>query len=250
MPLASILIPTFNRSTLIAKAINAAQNQTITDIEIIVVDNCSTDGTFESASSISNHDSRVKVYRNDLNLGPVKNWKRCIQLATSPFSKLLFSDDLIAPNFLERTLPKLFTNNTAFVYTPVICGDNEWQGPLLYRAFLNDCNFARDFYLRTAIAVDHFSPVSPGAALFRTKDLEENLLEELPGISGFDFRGTGAGVDWLIYLLTALRYQHVSYIDEPLCYFKAHCGSISANPSVHTGYAVAKQWLKNQVKGL
>jgi glycosyltransferase involved in cell wall biosynthesis len=250
MALASILIPVFNRAELVLRTIESSQAQTLKDIEIIVVDNCSTDGTFEAARACANKDSRIRVYRNETNIGPVRNWRRCAELATSPYCKLLFSDDLIAPTFLEKTIPHLICDKTAFAYTPVICGETEWKGTLIYRAFQNDCKFVREFFLRSAMAVDYFSPVSPGAAVFRKTDLLSSLLDSLPGVEGYDFAGTGAGVDLLIYLITALRYEHVAYVDEPLAYFKAHAGSISAGAHIPLGYSLAKQWLRERVKGL
>jgi glycosyltransferase involved in cell wall biosynthesis len=50
MALASILIPVFNRAELVLRAIESAKAQTLTDIEMIVLDNCSTDGTSEAAT--------------------------------------------------------------------------------------------------------------------------------------------------------------------------------------------------------
>lgn len=250
MALASVLIPVFNRAELVLRAIESSRAQTLKDIEIIVVDNCSTDGTFEAARACASQDPRIRVYRNETNIGPVRNWRRCAELATSSYCKLLFSDDLIAPTFLEKTIPHLICDKTAFAYTPVICGETEWKGALIYRAFLNDCKFVREFFLRSAMAVDYFSPVSPGAAVFRKSDLLNSLFESLPGVDGYDFAGTGAGVDWLIYLVTALRYEHVAYVDEPLAYFKAHAGSISSGAHIPHGYALAKQWLRERVNGL
>jgi hypothetical protein len=102
--------------------------------------------------------------------------------------------------------------------------------------------------------MEHFTPVSPGAAIFRTDDLRKNILTSLPGVSGYDFSSTGAGVDWLIYLLTALAYPHVKYVCDPLVFFRAHEGSISVGSktrdSVHEGYVLAKKWLRANVGGL
>lgn len=99
MPIASILIPMYNRENLIQETIESALTQTISDIEVVVVDNASTDDSFGIVDAISKLDSRVRLYRNDENIGAVNNWKKCVSYSTAPYSKILFSDDLIGPNF-------------------------------------------------------------------------------------------------------------------------------------------------------
>ena len=254
MPVASILIPVFNREDLVQRAIQSALAQTVSDIEVIVVDNASTDSTWEVVQRLAGMDPRIRVYQNETNLGPVRNWQRCVQYAQAPFSKILFSDDLIAVNYLERTIPALFDSNCGLAYVPCTVGYAEWEGGTHYRAFANDCNFLRDSFVRAATLMEHFTPVSPGAAVFRTDDLRKNILTSLPTVSGYDFSATGAGVDWLIYMLTALAYPYVKYVCDPLVFFRAHEGSISVGSktrdSVPEGYTLAKKWLRANVGGL
>lgn len=253
MPIASILIPVYNREHLIARTLQSALAQTVTDIEIIVVDNHSTDATFDVVAALAEQDKRIRLFRNDDNVGPVRNWIKCVAYASAPYAKILFSDDLIAPTFLERTLPHILSPDCGLVYTPAMVGQQDWTGGVHYRAFLSDCKFARDAFVRAATHMEHFTPVSPGAALFRTADLRKHIFTSLPGVDGYDFARFGAGVDWLIYTLTALNYPYVAYVAEPLVYFHAHAGSISISNEdnqVPTGYALAKKWLCATVKGL
>jgi len=107
VPITSILIPVYNRETLVRRAIESAQAQTVQDIEIVVVDNASTDGTFDVVAAMAETDRRIKLLRNATNIGPVRNWQACAAQATAPYSKIVFSDDAIAPTYLERTLPAL-----------------------------------------------------------------------------------------------------------------------------------------------
>lgn len=253
MSIAAILIPVYNREDLIGRTIKAAIAQTITDIEIVIVDNQSTDGTFEVCRKFAEIDNRIRLFRNIENIGPVRNWIKCAEYATAPFSKILFSDDLIAPNYLERTLPYILSPECALVYTPAIIGCEDWKGNTHYNAFMNDCKISRDYFLRSAAHLENFTPVSPGAALFRTSDLRKHILTALPGIEGYDFLRYGAGVDWLIYMLTALYYPHVAYVSDPLVYFHAHAGSITIsneNNMIPMGYTIAKNWLMAVVNWL
>ena len=247
MPIASILIPVYNREKIVEKTIAAALSQTVTDIEVIIVDNKSTDNTYDICLNYSQHDNRIRLYKNDTNIGPVLNWVRCANLATAPYSKLLFSDDLIANNYLEKTLPYMLSPECSFVYTPAIIGEEEWKGTVNYQSYASDCKINKRVYVNTAAFMTQFVPVSPCAALFRTQDLRNNILTELPGIDDYDFTRYGAGVDWLIYMLTAINYNYVAYVSEPLVFFRSHSDSITIrneNNMVNVGYSYAIDWFK------
>lgn len=250
MPIASILIPVYNREKIIEETIASSLSQTIYDIEVIIVDNQSTDNTYELCQNYSQRDKRIRVYQNEKNIGPVLNWIRCAYLATAPYSKILFSDDLIASNYLEKTLPYIISPDCALVYTPAIIGKEEWKGDVYYQPYLSDCKMNNMFFINTATFLPQFIPVSPCAALFRTDDLRTNILTTLPGITDYDFTRYGAGVDWLVYMLTAANYGHVAYVSDPLVFFRHHNDSITIrneNNMVNLGYMHAVNWFKTQL---
>ena len=67
-PKVSILIPVYNRAKIISETLNSAVNQTYKNIEVIVVDNKSTDNTFEIVKEFAKSHSNVKVYQNEENI--------------------------------------------------------------------------------------------------------------------------------------------------------------------------------------
>ena len=77
-PRVSILIPVYNREALIGECIQSALFQTFTDFEVIIVDNASTDNTWGICQRFAEQDKRVRVFRNEKNIGPVRNWRRCV----------------------------------------------------------------------------------------------------------------------------------------------------------------------------
>jgi glycosyltransferase involved in cell wall biosynthesis len=98
-PLVSICIPTYNRAGMIGKAIESALGQTYRNIEVIVVDNASTDNTGVVVAGYS--DQRFRYVKNDRNLGLFGNFNRCIELAKGKYLHILHSDDYIDPHFTE-----------------------------------------------------------------------------------------------------------------------------------------------------
>ncbi len=224
----SILIPVYNREDLIGGCIQSALDQSFEDIEVVVVDNASTDDTWEVCRAYCEKDSRLRVYRNENNLGPVSNWIRCAELANGKYSKILFSDDLIMPEFLARTVPFLEDNDIGFVFTAALIGNKPESGTVNYRWRNEDLAVnSTEFIIDSLFKPGNMLPVSPGCSIFRTEDLRKNLVLEIPSPTLSDFASFGAGNDLLIYLLTANDYSKVAYIHEPLSFFKDHSGSIT-----------------------
>lgn len=91
----------YNREAFIAQAMESVLGSSMNDFELIVVDDASTDSTFQTASAIAKRDSRVRLFRNDANLGDYPNRNRAAGYATGKYLKYLDSDDVIYPYGLE-----------------------------------------------------------------------------------------------------------------------------------------------------
>jgi glycosyltransferase involved in cell wall biosynthesis len=113
-PLVSICIPTYNRAGMISKAIESALSQTYRHIEVIVIDNASTDTTAAVVGSFA--DERLKYVKNERNLGLFGNFNRCIEVARGKYLHILHSDDYIDPGF-TATCVTFFKNHPSVVMT-------------------------------------------------------------------------------------------------------------------------------------
>ncbi|MDD5691119.1 MAG: glycosyltransferase family 2 protein [Candidatus Omnitrophica bacterium] len=233
LPKVSILIPVFNRENLIEETLNSAVNQTYASTEIIVVDNKSNDSTYNIVKQFASKYLNIKVYQNMENIGPVKNWRRCLDYSTGEYVKILWSDDLVSPTFIEKTLPYLLNyGNVGFVFTGTeIFNDN--TGKITKDYFIGNTGiydakkFIEGSLLGGPFPVGGLFPVSPGNALFRKKDLEKNLLTDVPNRIGSDFSMHGIGSDCLVYLLTAKDYTKFAFINETLAFFRTHKDAIT-----------------------
>lgn len=225
--LVSILIPVYNRERIILETLNSAVNQTYKNTEIIVVDNKSTDSTFEILREFTKSHSNVRVYQNKENIGPVRNWRRCLDYATGKYVKILWSDDLISPNFIEETLPFLIDyKNVGFVCTGVqIFSDIPKQEREIYFTRTGGIYDTSKFV--NVVLLGGTVSVSPTHALFRKEDLEKNTLINIPNKIGSDFSMHAIGPDALIFLLTAKDYPRFVFIAKTLAFYRSHSGSIS-----------------------
>lgn len=241
----SILIPVFNRSSFIGECIESAINQNYKDIEIIVVDNASDDGTWDICQEYVKKDSRVKIFRNQKNIGPVLNWMRCIKEAKGEYGKILFSDDLILPDFLDYTVPHLFDPNIAFVSTAAYIGTDIDTAQISYINKSLPEKITTTNYLKILATGYPKLAVSPGVALFRMTDLRKNLLYRIPDNIEHNFNIDGAGPDVLLFVLTAKSYMNLIMLKEPKVFFRVHDGSftmVNKDNHVREGYWIALAW--------
>jgi len=97
--LVSICIPTYNRAHMVNRAIESVLNQTYPNIEIIVVDDCSTDTTQDLVALYN--DPRLTYVKNPRNIGQFPSFNRCIELSNGKYIHILHSDDYIDSNFTK-----------------------------------------------------------------------------------------------------------------------------------------------------
>lgn len=99
-PPVSICIPLFNAEEHIAETLESAFAQSFENIEVIVVDNASTDRSVEIVRSFD--DERLTLHQNDENIGAERNFNRALGLARGDFVKLLCSDDVLFTDCISR----------------------------------------------------------------------------------------------------------------------------------------------------
>ena len=118
--LVSICIPTYNGSNYLEACLQSVCQQTFTDFEIIICDDCSSDNTIEIVKIFQQKDPRIKLFINQKNLGLVGNWNRCLELAAGEWIKFVFQDDLIVPNCLQKML------EVASIKTQMVLSEREF----------------------------------------------------------------------------------------------------------------------------
>ncbi|WP_181182987.1 glycosyltransferase family 2 protein [Mesorhizobium sp. B3-2-1] len=100
----SVLIAAFNASPFLERAVSSAMNQGSSVLEIIVVDDCSTDATLDIARRIAKQDERVKVVHLSKNVGPSGARNAGLHVARGDWVAVLDADDAYAPGRLERLI--------------------------------------------------------------------------------------------------------------------------------------------------
>jgi teichuronic acid biosynthesis glycosyltransferase TuaG len=116
-PLVSIVTPMFNSEQFIGAVYNSISAQAYFNWEWLVVDDNSTDSSFQIVAAIKKQDERVKLFSNSENLGAGGSRNRAIKQAKGRFIAFLDSDDLWHPDKLKKQLKFMINNQISLSYT-------------------------------------------------------------------------------------------------------------------------------------
>ncbi len=124
IPLISVGIPVYNDEKFIKKAIESVLNQTFTNFELIISDNASTDSTSDICEEYAKKDKRIKYIKQDENINLLPNYNFVLEKAESKYFVWLEADDFWYPQFLEKNI-QVLESNEKFVAS---AGNIEYYG--------------------------------------------------------------------------------------------------------------------------
>ena len=242
MPLVSVVIPVFNGEKTIRETIESVLNQTLTDFELVVINDGSQDGTLDIVERIP--DSRIKVFSYP-NAGQSTSRNRGIEIAKGDYISFIDADDLWTPDKLEAQLQALQANpkaGVAYSWTDWIDESSQLLGKGSYNT--------EQGAVFTKLLLNDF--VANGSnVLIRRQALTE--------VGGFDPSVTPAE-DWDLWLRLAARYEFVA-VRSPQILYRISPNSASFNvwkmeasslQVIDKAFAIAPeslQYLKQQCLG-
>lgn len=149
-PLVSIIIPIYNTEKQLADCLQSAMDQSVFEIEIIAVDDASTDDSLEILRSFAQKDPRIKILANEKNLGAAGSRNRGMDASTGRWLAFLDSDDLLDPDFCQVLLAEAEKSDADIIKgrAKIIETDGkihetscQWQREIMQKSPLcfNDC---------------------------------------------------------------------------------------------------------------
>jgi len=215
----SILIPTFNRANYLKMAIDSAINQTYPNIEIVVLDDGSTDHTINVSKAYSDV-KNIMFIRNEHNIGFIKNWNKAVSLSSGEYIKIMGDDDILENNCISEQAKIL----NAYPDVGIVCCDyfiidkngNVKDDNNPYRLFNKNTKESGEKFIENYLLQKR--PVGwPTSILFRKKDFEK--------VGVFDTNaGMAADIDmWC----SILRSKNFFYLDQKLAYNRQFGGNLS-----------------------
>lgn len=216
-PTVSLCIPVFNRRVQLERALRSAREQTHRDLEIVVLDNASTDGSYEVARRHADEDPRVRPLRNSSTVDKPDNWRRVLMSARGRHVTLLFSDDWLAPDAVARGVEVLDSRpDVGFVYSAMTWHTGN-QRNTCYAAEQDRDEPAYDFLRRSAALAD-LVPVTTSCVLMRSEDARAGFVDRIPVRVGEDTHAIGIGYSGMLLWRCAERYPNVRHIGDVLAF--------------------------------
>jgi len=203
----SVVIPTYNREKLIISAINSLKNQTYKNIEIVVVDDCSTDNTHNVMKMQMEMDKRIIYVKQKENKGAPSARNKGIEVATGELIAFLDSDDEWLPLKLEKQIEKFNEDDSiGVVYTGVknVIGSN-----------------VRSEFIPQEAKADMLTELLKGNCVGTTSTVvvKKNLLLQ---VQGFDINLPSCQ-DWDLWVRLSM-ITNFGVIKEALVLFNEHEG--------------------------
>jgi len=210
--LISVIIPAYNAEKTIEEAVDSVLSQTYGNLEVIVVDDCSTDGTIRLLEDLAGKDPRVRVFSNDSNVGVLKTRLAAVHASFGKWIAFLDSDDIWEKDKLEKQVKLQQETASYLVYTGTgYIGKNgnplpyELHVPteVAYKKLLKQNVISNSSVLVMKDVFLHYTPVSEDE-----KDMHE---------------------DFACWLSILKNGHKVSGIDEPLVKYRVSNESMTGN---------------------
>lgn len=213
----SVVTSVWNGEKYIGETIMRVRNQTFTDWEYIIIDNCSDDRTAEIVQKHVKKDSRIKFIQNDRNLGISPNLNKGIRLAKGRYIARLDHDDLCYPRRLEVQYQYMETHPEILLSG---CGADQWIKGKIYPG-TNAVKAADEKEVRFAMVFAFFSIMAHSTFFFRRQEIIDK------GIWYRDLKY----VEDLAFIFDTLRAGKAGYLPEPLIAYRIHGAQVTKNLS-------------------
>jgi glycosyltransferase involved in cell wall biosynthesis len=209
--LVSVLLPVYNGAKYLPLAIDSVLSQSHKELELIVVDDCSTDESVSIIEAYAARDKRLRFLPNPTNLGLFHNYNRCLELSLGEYIKPFAQDDLLLPDCLKRTVAVLADNPDV---TLVTTGRNMLDG--------------QGAVVRPVVTFPRQGP-QPGKLIITWSLITLTNFVGEPVVGLFRARDKGTGFDPRYFhygdlemWLRLLKKGNLYSVPEILCAFRSH----------------------------
>jgi glycosyltransferase involved in cell wall biosynthesis len=215
-PRVSVIVPAFNAGYTLAETIESVLSQTYSDLELIVIDDGSRDGTKEIVSAYERKDARI-AYLWQKNSGVSAARNRGLQASRGEFVSILDADDLWDAGKLERQFVALDSSRGTVALTgirrfQVIDGEKIWGTITIPPLPINE-----EYDVLTLLFLSSFQMV-----LINTALMPRQLVNEVGGWNV----NMWTGEDWEFWIRMSRRCRFRN-VNEPLFYYRKHSDSVT-----------------------
>jgi glycosyltransferase involved in cell wall biosynthesis len=222
----SVIVPNYNHAQFLKQRIDSILAQTFKDYELIVLDDCSTDGSQDIIRFYSNAYPSIRVIANNQNSGsPFKQWDLGVRHASGDYVWIAESDDAATSNFLEEMVPVLEKNNDlGLAYCDAIIINDKGKPTASFSRthYSSDRRRMNDYINEGKDEIDNYLSINntinnASGVLFRKASYMDAGMAD----HGMIFCG-----DWFLYL-RMLLISNIAYKAKPYNLLRIHRNSSS-----------------------
>lgn len=218
----SIAMTTYNGERYIREQLDSILGQTLSDFELYVCDDNSTDGTWTILEEYQKKDDRLYIFRNEKNLGFKKNFEKAIGFCKGEYVALSDQDDVWMPNHLEKLLSIIGDRKLACGNADMINGDGVKIGLTL--AEMESLDHLSTIGLDQALTIVYFRSAFQGASMLIKRDFLEKALPIPNGVNYHD--------SW--FSLLSCFSGGIAYSFDVVNQYRMHAANV-------TGYRVVRK---------
>ena len=223
-PLISVALCTYNGEKFLQEQMDSILAQTYKNLEIIVVDDGSTDKTIDTVNAYAEKDKRIKLFQNEANVGFNKNFEKALSLTSGEYIAISDQDDIWLPQKLQLLLNNIKSNWLIF-------SNSSYLGDLKQGRLLN--NFKLPSNYKGILLRNH---VTGHTSLIHRDFL--NVVLPFP---------QGGYYDWWMGFVASYHHK-IAFLDEVLTLYRIHAGSV-VQSRLEAGN-IKKQEFENTLKML
>ena len=226
-PLISVIVPNFNHARYLRKRLDSIIYQSYSNIEIILLDDASTDDSREVLAEYAANDSRIQCRYNEENSGsPFRQWQKGIDLAYGEYIWIAESDDFADSTFLETLVQKLEKNPTVgLAYCSSWQVDESDRVIRLLEPWANESNAQRwteDFINKGKSEIRAYPLVGTNIHNTSAVLLRRSLINQVDR-QFLNFRYSG---DWFFFV-SAILQTDIAFCSSALNYYRWHSSSVT-----------------------
>ena len=226
----SILIPTWNRSDLLIRAVNSAIEQGDVVKEIIVIDNASDKESLWAIQEISSMSPKISIYQQSVNIGPSGNWLSGLRKIQTPWVKFLFSDDWLESSCVSEMIAIQVETNSDLI----VSGSYGHIGGIEHLWYQEESFSGLEFNQIANKIADRLIPVSATSALMKTRDAICGLQDASASPKLYS---SGIGSDLIMMFYPLAVGGKMTFTNKPLVHMYGDSTSISLqNVDLMAGY--------------
>lgn len=207
-----ILMATYNGEKYLKEQIESILNQTYTDFNLLICDDCSSDNTIQILEEYSRKDSRIQIFSNETNQGVVKNFENLLNKVKCNYYMFADQDDVWKNDKIEKSVKKIEETQSDLVFCDLEVVDSKLN--LINSSYWKQKGFYKRITKHNGFDALYLNNYVTGCTIIARSSRIKDILP-LPKNAKYLIH------DYWIALMSS-NYGHIDYIDEALIKYRQH----------------------------